>query len=133
MLDEHALEALAQLQGRFKLGLVSNFAIPECVERLLKREGIDGFFGAIVVSAAVNRRKPYPEIFQLALQRLNVAAQEAMFVGDTVDADIQGPQQVGMKTVYIDRRPQKELETTTPDQTIKSLRELSAAIQKLQK
>jgi FMN phosphatase YigB (HAD superfamily) len=36
-----------------------------------------------------------------------------------------------MKTVYIDRRPQKELEVTRPDQIITSLSELPKTIQKL--
>ncbi len=56
-----------------------------------------------------------------------------MFVGDTIDADIKGPKEVGMKTIYIERRPQKELENIKPDQTIKNLSELPAALRKLQK
>jgi HAD superfamily hydrolase (TIGR01549 family) len=131
IIDEHATAALTQLHGQYQLGLVSNFAVPECVQKLLQQHNLERLFGAVVVSAAVNRRKPCPEIFQCALQKLQVTAADAVFVGDTVDADIQGPQQVGMKTVYIDRRPQKELEVTRPDQIITSLSELPKTIQKL--
>ena len=129
--DENAKSALQQLHRTYQLGIVSNFAIPECVTRLLDQQGLTELFEVIVVSAAVNKRKPHPEIFKMALQKLNLDPAEAAFVGDTVEADIQGAQKAGMKTVYIERRPQKELETTTPDQTIKSLNELLEAIEKL--
>ncbi|MCW4019547.1 MAG: HAD family hydrolase [Candidatus Bathyarchaeota archaeon] len=130
-IDEAAADALEKLHGTYRLGLVSNFAIPECVYKLLEQEQLDRFFDTIIVSAAVNKRKPNPDIFQLALERLGLTATETVFVGDTVDADVMGPQRVGMKTVYIERRPQKDLQHHNPDVTIKSLTELSEAIQKL--
>ena len=129
-IDEHATETLKQLHGKYRLGIVSNFAIPECVLRLLEENNLNGFFEVIVVSAAVNKRKPNPGIFKCALEKLDVTVEETVFVGDTVDADIKGPKEVGMKTVYIERRPQKDLETTKPDQTIKSLNELPLALEK---
>jgi len=36
-----------------------------------------------------------------------------------------------MRTVYIERRPQKDLENSPPDEIIRSLSELPAAIEKL--
>jgi putative hydrolase of the HAD superfamily len=129
-IDDPTAETLHKLHGKYKLGMVSNFAIPECVVKLLEQHGLDKLFDVIIVSGAVNKRKPNPEIFKEALTKLHVAASETVFVGDTVDADIKGPKDVGMKTIYINRRPQKELEQVCPDQTIKSLTELPAAIQK---
>jgi putative hydrolase of the HAD superfamily len=129
-IDENAKSALEKLHGKCKLGIVSNFAIPECVFRLLERHGLDVFFDVVVVSGAVNKRKPSPEIFQKALEKLGVSASEAVFVGDTVDADIQGAKSVGMKTIFLERRSQKETEHTWPDQTIKNLNELMPAIER---
>lgn len=129
-IDEHARNALEKLHGKYKLGIVSNFAIPECVLRLLERHGLAGLFDVVVVSGAVNKRKPSPEIFQKALEKLGVDVENAVFVGDTLDADIQGPKSMGMKTIYIERRRQKEIEQTCPDQTIKNLNELSAALER---
>jgi putative hydrolase of the HAD superfamily len=127
-IDENAKAALEKLHLKYKLGIVSNFAIPECVSKLLEKHGLDVLFDAVVVSGAVNKRKPSPEIFQKALEKLGVKASEAVFVGDTVDADIQGAKSVGMKTIFIERRPQKEAEQIFPDQTIQSLNELPAAL-----
>jgi len=129
-IDEHAAEVLRKLQGKYKLGIVSNFAIPECVVKLLETHGLDKFFDAVVVSGAVNKRKPSPEIFQQALEKLGVDAAETVFVGDTVDADIKGAKDMGMKTIFIERRAQKEAEQICPDQTIKSLTELAVALER---
>ena len=129
-IDEHTVNVLRELHDNYKLGVVSNFAIPECVQALLKKHALTEFFDVIVVSAAVNKRKPSPEIFHHALKRLHVSAAETVFVGDTVDADIKGATYAGMKTVYIDRRPQKDLEQVDPTQIIKSLKELPTALQK---
>ena len=128
-IDEHASEVLRKLQRKYKLGIVSNFAIPECVMKLLETHGLDKFFDVVVVSAAVNKRKPSPEIFQKALEKLGVDAVETVFVGDTVDADIKGAKDMGMKTIFIERRAQKEVEQICPDQTIKNLSGLAAALE----
>ncbi len=130
-MDENAKSALRELHLTYRLGIVSNFAIPECVSKLLEQQELTGLFDVVIVSAAVNKRKPHPEIFKIALRKLNLSPTEAAFVGDTVEADIQGAQEAGMKTVYIERRPQKELENTKPDQTIRNLSELPGVINKL--
>jgi putative hydrolase of the HAD superfamily len=127
-IDEDTEAILKSLHGKYKLGLVSNFAIPECVLKLLKNSNIDHFFDAIVISGAINKRKPSPEIFRTALKILGVSADETVFVGDTIDADIEGPKAVGMKAIYIERRIQKASEKYCPDQIIKSLSALPSAL-----
>ena len=129
-MDENARSALETLHGKYKLGIVSNYAMPECVLKLLERHGLAGLFDAVIVSGAVNKRKPSPEIFQKALEKLGVDAESTVFVGDTIDADIQGPKSMGMKTIYIERRMQKEIEQTCPDKIIKNLNQLVAAIER---
>jgi putative hydrolase of the HAD superfamily len=129
-IDQNAKAMLEQLYGKYKLGIVSNFAIPECVLKLLKADGLEGLFDAIVVSGAVNKRKPSPEIFTGALKMLGVSAAETVFVGDTIDADVEGPKAIGMKVVYIERREQKKSEKFCPDQTIKSLTQLPLALKR---
>jgi putative hydrolase of the HAD superfamily len=129
-IDQNAKPMLEQLHGKYKLGIVSNFAIPECVFALLKADGLDGLFNAVVISGAVNKRKPSPEIYKVALKMLKVSASETVFVGDTIDADVEGPKAVGMKVIYIERRVQKKSEKFCPDQTIKSLKELPLALER---
>ena len=128
-LDENTEKLLRTLHGKYKLGIISNFAIPECVHKLLKTHDLDKLFDAIVVSGAVNKRKPSPEIFERALKALGVSASETVFVGDTLDADIEGAKAVGMKAIYIERRIEK-VEHVRPDQTIKSLSELPMVLER---
>ncbi|HLN44482.1 MAG TPA: HAD family hydrolase [Candidatus Sulfotelmatobacter sp.] len=128
-IDEYAERILQELHGQYKLGIVSNFAIPECVIRLIQRQGLEKLFDIIIVSGAVNKRKPHPEIYKKALQALKIDPREAIFVGDTVDADVQGAKTVGMKTIYVERRLQKDVEIACPTQTIKSLDQLPLAIE----
>jgi putative hydrolase of the HAD superfamily len=130
VIDNHAKSVLGTLHRKYKLGIVSNFAIPECVHRLLERHDLTSLFDVVVVSAAVNKRKPSPEIYTKALELLGLGASETVFVGDTVEADVAGPKNVGMKTVLIERRFQREVEQFCPDQIIKSLDQLPAALER---
>jgi putative hydrolase of the HAD superfamily len=141
-LDENTIPVLQKLHGKYKLGIVSNFAIPECVQGLLEKFGLDKFFDVVVISGAVNRRKPSPEIFQKALKALAVDASETVFVGDTPNMDVQGAKNVGMKAVLIERetavmdspnslvwKPSEAERPIRPDRIIKSLKELPDALE----
>jgi HAD superfamily hydrolase (TIGR01662 family) len=127
-IDPDTEGTLRKLHENYKIGIVSNFAIPECVYNLLEKHGLEKFFDVVIVSAEVNKRKPSPEIFQQALKKLGVTASETVFVGDTLDADIKGAKDSGMKAVYLERRNQKEIENLCPDYKIKSLNELVEAL-----
>ncbi len=129
--DTEAKALLQNLHGKYKLAIVSNFAIPECVIKLLQLYGLYEFFDAVLVSGAINKRKPSPEIFALALQALEVLASESVMVGDTINADIEGAKAVGAKSIYIKRREEAQIQGIEPDQTIKRLSELPLAIQRL--
>jgi len=141
-LDENTIPVLKRLLGKYKLGIVSNFAIPECVQGLLEKFGLDGFFDVVVISGAVNRRKPSPEIFQKALKALGVDASETVFVGDTPSMDVKGAQNVGMKAILIERKttvtdglnslvwkPSEIERPLQPDKVIKSLNELPTVLE----
>jgi putative hydrolase of the HAD superfamily len=128
-IDENAKNVLVALKGSYKLGIVSNFAIPECIDKLLEKYELTKLFDVVVVSGAVNKRKPSKEIFEKALKKLGISAEDSVFVGDTVDADIEGAKSAGMKTIFIERRPQKEVEKACPDHTIKDMGELLSALE----
>lgn len=127
-IDAEALDLLQKLHEKYKLGLVSNFAIPECGWKLLDKFGLEQFFDAIIISGEVNRRKPSPEIFEKALKALNVKASKAVFVGDMLDLDIMGPKSVGMKTILIKRRPIENADIK-PDRIITRLSELLTVLE----
>jgi HAD superfamily hydrolase (TIGR01509 family) len=93
---------LDSLRGRgIKTGLVAN-SWPDPA-RLLRADveafGLAELFDVIVFSEEVGFRKPQPEIFLHALAQLGVEPENAMFVGDGLETDVQGAARVGMATV----------------------------------
>jgi HAD superfamily hydrolase (TIGR01509 family) len=93
---------LASLKERgYFLGVISNSV--GTIEDQLQHVGLRDYFQAVFDSAKVGVEKPHPEIFQLALARAKVAADEAVFVGDTNATDVGGAQLAGLHGVLIDR------------------------------
>jgi putative hydrolase of the HAD superfamily len=83
-----------------KTGLVSNSMDPPWILlRDLEEQELAERLDATVFSSEIGLRKPRPEIFLLALERLGVAAEHSLFVGDRLDADVRGARGVGMRTV----------------------------------
>jgi putative hydrolase of the HAD superfamily len=95
----HALLEALRARG-LKLALVSNTASPDWLLRpVLERQGLVDRVDAIVLSSEVGKRKPHPAIFERALAEVGVRPEEALFVGDRLDADVAGAANVGMRTV----------------------------------
>jgi HAD superfamily hydrolase (TIGR01509 family) len=93
---------LDSLRGRgIKTGVVAN-SWPEPA-RLLRADveafGLGGRLDVLVFSEEVGARKPQPEIFLRALSELGVEPEDAVFVGDGLETDVQGAARVGMTTV----------------------------------
>jgi putative hydrolase of the HAD superfamily len=95
----HAL--LESLRNRgLKLAIVSNTASPAwLLMPVLERQGLVERVDAVVLSSEVGKRKPHPAIFERALAELRVRPEEALFVGDRLDADVYGASRVGMRTI----------------------------------
>lgn len=128
-LDADTLDVLQKLREEYRLGLVSNFAIHECVRKLLKKFGLKEFFDVILISAEVNKRKPSPEIFEKALKALGVDASEAVFVGDMPGLDVKGAKNVGIKAILIERKPLERILDVKPDKIVRSLKELLVVLE----
>jgi putative hydrolase of the HAD superfamily len=94
----HALLETLRERG-LKLGLVSNaFDPPALLHRDLEQLGIAERIDVAVFSSEVGRRKPDPAVFERALEALGVQAERALFVGDSLAADIAGAAALGMHT-----------------------------------
>jgi putative hydrolase of the HAD superfamily len=93
---------LDSLRSRgIKTGLVVN-SWPD-PPRLLRADvesfGLAALLDVIVLSGEVGFRKPQPEIFLHALAQLGVEPENAVFVGDRLETDVQGAARVGMTSV----------------------------------
>ncbi|MFI5365306.1 MAG: HAD-IA family hydrolase [Candidatus Binatia bacterium] len=94
--------ALTELRARgMRLGVVSNFdgRLVGVCEGL----GIANRFDTIVMSGRVACAKPDPKIFGIALERLGVAAADALHVGDSETDDLRGAHAAGLRAILIRR------------------------------
>ena len=91
------LPGLARLQGRMKLGVITNGNAD------LEVIGLGHHFHYTLSSAQFGRAKPDPAIFLSACAALQVAPQHAVYVGDDLRLDVQGAQQAGLKAVWMNR------------------------------
>ena len=66
---------------------------------MIKAIYFDLFF-TLIVPAYVGLLKPYRQIYELAMQRLNVSPEECLFVGDGGSNELCGAKTAGMGTVF---------------------------------
>jgi putative hydrolase of the HAD superfamily len=114
-----------------RLGIVSNAAyLPRLMVGQVQALGLLDYFDGVTFSSEVGRRKPHPAIYQDALQKVGSEATQALFVGDRVKEDIQGPQRLGMRAV-LTREWRQEDDPATADFVIDRLGELPAIVERL--
>jgi len=85
-----------------KIGVVTN-GLQSDVDEILPKVGLQDFFDVVVVIDTLRKMKPDVEVFHYALQRLETAASEAVFVGDELEADYKGARGAGLTVYLIDR------------------------------
>ena len=135
-LEEDAIPTLELLkENGYNLGIVSNAGDDTDVQKLAQGFGITKYFDFILTSAACSYRKPHPRIFELALSNWYCLPEEAVMVGDNLDADIRGATEAGLYCIWISRHADSNMEKQAqvkPDASISTLSELPATLDQLQ-
>jgi len=90
---------LAELHGRYRLGIVSNFY--GNLEAVCRETGLAAHLDAAIDSAVVKAEKPDRRIFEAALATLGVGPRKAVFVGDSRPRDMEGARALGMRHVWM--------------------------------
>jgi putative hydrolase of the HAD superfamily len=81
--------------------VVSNW---DCsLSEVLERVGLRGLVDAVVVSAVVGASKPDAAIFQAGLAAAACDAGEAVHVGDSPEADVDGARAAGVRPLLLAR------------------------------
>jgi putative hydrolase of the HAD superfamily len=94
------LPTLHILKRHHRLGLLSNFTHPPLVYQLLKRFELDEVLDIQLVSGALGYRKPKALVFNTLAEGFGVPHAQIAFVGDNLQADIQGAKEVGFWPIY---------------------------------
>ena len=98
-LFEGTIEVLEYLQPKYNLHIITN-GFQEVQTGKMKNSGIDKYFQTITNSEMAGVKKPNPKIFEFALSNANVRKQNAIMVGDCLDADVNGALDFGIDAIH---------------------------------
>ncbi len=97
-MDYDLLDFIHSLRPQLRTGLLSN-AWLGTRENISKHwGGLDPYFDVVIFSAEIGIRKPDPEIFHFLLERLDVRAEETVFVDDFIE-NVNAAQSLGLHAI----------------------------------
>ena len=121
-LFEGTRETLAELARDYTLCTVSNG------EQDLAQLGLEGVFDVVVFAAEVGYCKPDKRIFAAAAERAGCAMEECVHVGDSLESDVLGALQAGMRAIWFDPWLRTAEEGIRPDAVVRSMSALPEAV-----
>lgn len=97
---DNLIQMLEELKrSNVSLGMITN-GYGQFQMNNVKALGIEQYFDVILVSEWEGIKKPDPEIFQRALEKINVSPEQSIFVGDHPENDVKASQNIGMKGIW---------------------------------
>ena len=121
-------EVLEDLSQSYKIALLSNTWI-DGPRTSLEKHGYSKWFDVMVCSCDIGIPKPDGRIYHYVLQKLGIQPNEAIMVGDDVEADMKGAESVGLTPVWIENTASERWE----GYSIKSVCELPNILERIQK
>lgn len=97
-------EVLEGLRGKYMLCIGSTTDTAPLMQDIA-RAGL--VLDYIFTSESMGIYKPFAKFYTTIMSEINAAPDEAIFVGDSLLDDVKGPQSVGMKACWINRRGEK--------------------------
>lgn len=121
-------KVLSALKKHYRIGLVTNFYGNMSV--VLDEFGLASLFDTVTESAVVGVRKPDPQIFRLAVNALDVEAENVVVIGDSYSKDILPGHEIGCYTIWLKGEGwvTEELTTCEADYIIKDLYEVEPVL-----
>jgi putative hydrolase of the HAD superfamily len=123
-LFEGAFEVLEYLLPKYNMHIITN-GFAEVQQRKMYHSGLQKYFKTVTNSEMAGVKKPHHGIFQYALSLANATKENAVMIGDCIDADVKGALDFGMKAIYFN---EKEIQTENSIVSIKHLLELKTIL-----
>ena len=102
-LFDDAREVLTALHGKgMPMGIITN-GDSKNQRAKLERAGITGMFDPVIVSSEVGFSKPDERIFLKALRDANCSIDDALYIGDSFEHDIEPARKLGMNCLHLQR------------------------------
>lgn len=102
VIEDNLHETLGTLRDMgLRLAVLSNtFLPPGVLDGHLEKHKILDYFSTTIYSSETLVRKPNPQIYQFALDAMEIDGPEAIMVGDRLREDVRGPEQLGIKGIF---------------------------------
>lgn len=99
-----AVEALDIMKNLgLRLAVVTN-GIADTQREKLERFRLTEWFEHIFIDTEIGYSKPDPRIFEYALDKMQLQAEEVWMIGDNIRWDVGGPKQIGITGVWINSK-----------------------------
>lgn len=118
---DEMVQVLRTLSDEHKIGILTN-GDAEVQRMKIERNSLDEVVDEVIISNELGVRKPDPEIFEEAKNRLSSG--KYIFVGDTYEEDIKPAQEAGFQTIYINGEKEAERESQSPEKAIDLLNKI---------
>ena len=126
--DKKAIDFLKMLnQKNISWGIVTNG--DENQYSKIQKAELTEICPFVVVSDIFGTRKPGQEIFEYALEILGSKKEETLFVGDTIETDIIGAQNFGMKSAWIHHNRVWPPHLNSPEMIISHITDLNILLE----
>ena len=103
-LYDDVAEVLPRLRSAgYTTGIISNMSTNG--QQLAQDMHLDRYADFVVTSGDVGQGKPHAPIYLASLARANVDADQAIHVGDSISADVEGALAAGIHAIYMNRYP----------------------------
>ena len=110
-LFDGCIEILEYLKPKYKLHIITN-GFQNIQDGKMKNSGLLPYFETITNSEMADCKKPNPKIFEHSLALKNVKKENAIMIGDCLDADVGGALKFGIDAIWFNEH-QKEISSNT--------------------
>ncbi len=98
-MDPTILKIVNAIKMKVKVAIITNGSTQRQKDKIMNTN-LNSCFDLIIISEEVGFSKPDKRIFELALNKLNVEPEAALFVGDNIEKDIGGCQNANIKGIW---------------------------------
>jgi len=106
-LFDGAHELLEHLKKKYKLHIITN-GFEQVQHFKITNSGLASYFEHTFTAEKIGYKKPHPKIFQQALQKAQVTPENALMIGDSLEADISGALHLGMQAIHFNSHNEPE-------------------------
>ncbi|EJQ94962.1 HAD family hydrolase [Bacillus cereus] len=112
-INQSTINIINTIKLHVKVGIITNGSTQRQKAKIINTN-LNRHFDTIIISEETGFSKPDKRIFELALKKLNVQQEDVLFVGDDLEKDIAGCQNVNIKGIWFNPNMIKNNTDTKP-------------------